>query len=466
MTDRVTLPFNSRVIRNRYLVSNALGNWDFLEKNEFQAFHGLRLKQGTPLFRRLYEKGLLADEHNIKTLVDDYRNLNANIFHDTRLHIAVVTTRCNLRCCYCQAHTGAYQDMDITVASRVLKNIFDVKSPCVTLEFQGGEPLLNWETVRFLIEQATKINNGVKQLQFSLTSNLTLLDDEKMKFLTDHGVGMCGSLDGPRHIHDHNRTFAKGAGSYDTVVKNIHRFETAFGAKIGLLPTVTKHSLPYYKDIVDEYVRLGQSSIALRPVNQLGHACAQWNTLGYTAEEFSEFYRKALEYILSLNKKGIFIRERMAAIMLEKVLNKKDPGYVELMNPCGAGRGQIVYMPDGSCYPCDESRMVGDEMFKLGNILDEDYEDLMHKENLLHLLESSLMNLWDYNSAFAPWMGTCPVVNYAAQKNFVPKIWCSAVHKIYTAQFNYLFEKMEQSEENTKIFRQWIKKEGVYESKK
>jgi len=118
-----------------------------------------------------------------------------------------------------------------------------------------------------------------------------------------------------------------------------------------------------------------------------------------------------------------------------------------------------VYMPDGSCYPCDEARMVEDDLFCLGNILQEDYDAVIRKDNLLHLLESSVMNLWDYNSAFFPWTGTCPVVNYYTQKNFVPKIACSPLHKIYNFQFQYLFEKMLEDKENMNIFSKWIKKE-------
>ena len=173
-----------------------------------------------------------------------------------------------------------------------------------------------------------------------------------------------------------------------------------------------------------------------------------------------------MDYILELNRKGVPIRERLASVILDKVLNKHDPGYVDLMSPCGAGRSTIAYMPDGSCYPCDEARMVGGDMFKLGNILDESYEDLMKKENLLHLLEASLMNLWDYNSAFSPWIGTCPVVNYDLQKNIVPQIHCSYMYKAYKFQFEYIFEKIIDGGKNLEIFRKWVKKEGGNEEKK
>ncbi|MFA5271066.1 MAG: hypothetical protein WC412_01845 [Candidatus Omnitrophota bacterium] len=224
-----------------------------------------------------------------------------------------------------------------------------------------------------------------------------------------------------------------------------------------MLPTITKGSLKYFKEIIDEYVRMGQSDIPLRPVNKLGNACINWKDLGYTADEFMNFYKKSMDYILKLNRDGIFIRERMASVILQKILCGRDAGYVEMMNPCGAGRAQIVYMPRGECFPCDEARMLGTEEFLLGNILKQNYEELMKSENLLYLLEMSVTNLWDGNSAFFPWTGTCPVLNYSLEKNFVPKIQCSFMHKIYNFQFNYIFEKILESKKNLEIFEYWTK---------
>ena len=458
------IPFNSTIIKDRYLVSNMLGNWDFLAKDEFKVLQSSNLTKKTPFFNRLRDKGLVIDGNNLKTVVDDYRSLNLNLFNDTSLHIAVVTTHCNLNCTYCQTNALKQEDMSHEVAGRVLKYIFDVQTPAVTLEFQGGEPLLNWDVLAFLIEHAKKFNVN-KNLRIALVTNLTLLDDKKMKFLTDHGVEICTSLDGPKKIHDKNRIFAKGKGSYDIVVKNIKRLNDKFGKKVNLLPTITKHSLKYFKEIIDEYVKWGETDISLRPVNKMGIACANWSNLGYSPEEFNVFYKKSMDYILELNKKGVFIRERMARVILDKLFNKQDPGYVDLMSPCGAGRTTIAYMPNGDCYPCDEARMVAEDMLKLGNILNENYQDLMKKENLFHLLEASLVDLWDYNSAFLPWMGTCPVVNYALQRNIVPQIKCSPAHKVYNHQFRYIFEKISENNRDYKILRGWVKKGERHEKK-
>jgi len=458
--DFAIIPFNSGVIAEKYLISNILGGWDILGENDFKLLSSFKINRSTPLFNRLYESGFLVDEYNFNRLLEDYRNLNSNLFYDASLHIAVITTHCNLHCQYCQAHSTRPQHMSLKVARSIVQCIAERKNPYITLEFQGGEPTLNWDVLTFLTKNIRKLERGNKKIDITLVSNLVALNTEKIKFFKDFDVKVCASLDGPRNIHDKNRIFGSGKGTYDAVTRNIKKLRKQFKKPVNLLPTITKHSLGAFREIVDEYLKWGETSIALRPINNLGNACVNWGSLGYSADEFMAFYRNALEYILELNRKGIFLRERMAKVILQKIFNKEDPYYVDLMSPCGAGRGQIVYMPDGSCYPCDESRMLGEKMFKLGNILNKTYEGLVKKENLLHLLEASVLNLWDCTSVFSPWIGVCPVLNYAEQKNFVPKIHCSFIYKIHTLQVKYIFEKISKEGQDLEILKSWVNKKG------
>jgi His-Xaa-Ser system radical SAM maturase HxsB len=382
--------------------------------------------------------------------------MNIHLFNDTSLHIAVVTTKCNLSCSYCQTKTPSPQDMTAEVALRILTYLYDVKNPKVTLEFQGGEPLLNWPVVRMMIETARKSNTVGKELKIALVSNLMLLDDEKMKVLAKNNVQVCSSLDGPQDIHDANRRDLGGDGTYRKVIAKVRQFEQKYGQKINFLPTITKRSLSRGTDIVDEYVRRQQSEICLRPVNNMGSACCAWGDLGYEPEDFCKFYARAMDHILSLNQQGVNITERTARVILTKVLTGLDPGFVDMMNPCGAGRATMAYMPDGSCYPCDEARMLNEDMFRLGNILEEKYEDMIKKDNLLQLLHSSCSDLWHYTSAFSPWMGFCPVVNYALQRNVVPRVACSPAQKIQEFQFRYVFDKILEGGITLDIFKSWV----------
>jgi len=296
-----------------------------------------------------------------------------------------------------------------------------------------------------------------------MVTNGVLLDESKINFLIDNNVEICISLDGPKKIHNCNRVYNNGKGSYMEVIQAINRTRNVYNKRkihnrpMNLLPTINKNSLSYAEEIIDEYVKRGAEQIALRPINNIGAAKDVWGKIGYSAEEFNNFWSEAMDYILALNLRGVNIKERIATVMLKKILNKENPGYVDLMNPCGAGRSVLTYMPNGDIYPCDEARMSESDMFKLGNVLKNEYEEIMKSPGLFSLCQSSLLDIWNYNCAYLPWMGTCPVINYLSQGNIVPKITQSELYKIHHFQFSYIFKKMLEDNKNRIIFERWVK---------
>ena len=457
------LPYNVLPIQHKFLLTTRYGAWVLLDASDFE-----KVKQNslTPeLYKKLEAAGVVATPENLKEIVRNYRSINANMLTGPSLHIISVTVRCNFNCAYCHTSSPLAKGVDMTkeTATRVLKNVFKTPNKSVTIEFQGGECLLNWETVKFIITNAQKLNElEKKDLRITAVTNLSLMTEERLTFLLDNNVSLCTSLDGPAVVHDKNRPLRGELVTYPVVTHWIKRIQDV-GKKrgkehiIGALPTITKHSLSYARQIVDEYVVHGFTDIHLRPLNYLGIAITRWPEIGYTAEEFIIFWKEAAEYILALNKKGVRIKERMLSIMLTKILQKKDPFYTELMSPCGAGRTQIAYEYDGSVYTCDEGRMLGEDLFKLGHVMTENYTEFMASDTLLSTMTASLLD--NYNCkmcAYLPWCGTCPVINVSEQGNIIPKIKESMKHKIYFAQFSFLFEKMVEDPDAEAIFRSWV----------
>ena len=162
-----------------------------------------------------------------------------------------------------------------------------------------------------------------------------------------------------------------------------------------------------------------------------------------------------MDYIIDLNKRGIFIFERMAQILLKKILKKRDPHYVDLVSPCGGGRNVLAYMPNGDIYTCDEARMIRSDLFKLGNVLKDSQEKIMGSPNLLGICQSSFLELWDYTSAYSLWSGTCPVMNFAQQNNPVVKISQTPNYKIYNFQLDYLTDKIFSDRLIASILNRW-----------
>lgn len=73
------------------------------------------------------------------------------------------------------------------------------------------------------------------------------------------------------------------------------------------LMTTSKYSLGRFKDIIDEYIRLGFNSIFLRSLNPYGFAKQYKEKIAYPIEDFIENYKEGLDYIIELNKKGTFL---------------------------------------------------------------------------------------------------------------------------------------------------------------
>ena len=76
-------------------------------------------------------------------------------------------------------------------------------STYLTFEFQGGEPLMNFETIKYIIEYSKSISNG-KIIEYNLVSNLTLLTDEMIEFFIENEVSICTSIDGDKRIAKYN----------------------------------------------------------------------------------------------------------------------------------------------------------------------------------------------------------------------------------------------------------------------
>src|SRR5262249_45270929 len=145
-------------------------------------------------------------------------------------------------------------------------------------------------------------------------------------------------------------------------------------------------------EIVDTYVGLGLREIFLRPISPYGFAIKTKSFPRYDAERWLDFYRRGLDYILRLNQQGVLIIERYAAIILKKILTNDDPGYVDLASPAGIGIQAIVYNYDGDVYASDEGRMLaemGDHTFRLGNVHEHTWEELLLSDALLDPLEQS-----------------------------------------------------------------------------
>lgn len=467
------MPFNHRVIGEKFMVSNQLGDFTFLTPDEFRRFVEGDTAPGDGLYERLAEAKLIRSLIDIPAEAKRYARLKGFLAYGPTLHAMVLTERCNHGCQYCHSSVVSMKrldtDMSEEIARQAVDMAFQTTSPWMTIEFQGGEPTANWEVLKFIVNYGQEKNLlAKKDLSFSLVTNFSLMTDEKLDFLLENRVQICTSLDGPEDLHNSIRIYKDG---------NSHALTTGWIAKVnaryaemGLdtnlyrveaLPTITRASLSRWKDIVDEYVRLGCRAIFIRKLDPFGFAAKTASKLGYSMDDFIEFYKKALDYILSLNKEGVEVMERNAAIMLSKMISDSEPNYLDLRTPGGAGIGQIGYHPDGGVYSSDEGRMVAamdDEMFRLGHVATHSYHEIMQSAPVRALVLASSNDAQpDCNSCtYKCFCGLQPEYNYKTQGSIWGRMRDSTWCKKHKNIFDYLaFRLSEANSEERDILTRW-----------
>lgn len=454
---------------NHVLITTEVGSWIVLNKEEFDLFRTDNLTEDLNLFSTLEDKGIVVTERNFERIAQMYRERFHHLFNGISLHIVVPTLRCNQKCIYCQANSKPIKakgfDMDRKTAKSVVDFIFQSPSKSLTIEFQGGEPLVNFPIIQYIVEYAKEKNKsksceegewrGKKNINFRLVSNFTLMDDDILDYLIENHVVLNTSLDGPKKLHNKNRPYT--GSSYDKVVHWIDEIKRRDYGLISAMPTVSKFSLSYSKEIVDEYLKRGFNFCWMRPLNVAGAAAKTWKNIGYPPEQFVDFWKKYIEYVFRINKKVKFV-DQTSVNFLKRIVTLKPPLNACLGAPCGACTIQTAYNQWGDIYTCDESRSC--ELFNLGNVKGNSYKKIFTSNHALNFigLTSAVASFCD-SCEWHPYCSTCLVSTFGNQNNLVPKpndFLC----KIRGQQTEFLFRKLIFSDDK-KILLSWLVENGV-----
>lgn len=466
MKQYALLPFNFTRLSGKEILINELGDMLITPIGTAQSIikHSL---DDEDLYKSLVANFFITEEL-LPSLLDVYASrlrLKKSFLDDrTALHIFVLTLRCNQNCVYCQASSreegSAHCSMTFEMMEQSVRLMFQSPSPSLTMEFQGGEPSLEPKLIKYGIELAEEINQKeCRNVSYVLCTNCRSLSDELLQICKQYHVLISTSLDGPANIHNKNRG---REDSYEKTMAGIQKARQILGHEyVSALMTTSELALDYPREIVDEYVKDGFTDIFLRALNPYGLASdnEDWNKYN---ERFITFYKTALEYIIEINKQGIFFREDYATIILRKMLTPYTTGFVDLQSPAGTVTSVLVYNYDGYVYASDESRMLaenGDYTFRLGKISDQ-YEDIVFGDKV-----RKMGKLWA-NEALAGcsdcpikvYCGADPVRNHSTQGDMYGFRPSSFVCKKNKAIIEYIISLIvERGAEVLPIFRSWLR---------
>lgn len=277
-----------------------------------------------------------------------------------------VAQKCNLACTYCYAQEGSFgaepKNMDRDAALRAVELLFeDAKSgERVNLAFLGGEPLVNRALIRECTESAVEaaLRRGVR-VNFSITTNGTLLMPEDGCFFEDHGFAVTVSIDGIGETHDNQRPFRGGQGSYARVIANVRPL-LAMQRKMQMSArvTVTPGNLRL-KETLDHLLELGFHSAGFSPML---HAPSGRGQMDQAA--LSEMLTQMIECGEEFERRTI-LGERYAFSNVATAIQEIHKG-THRPYPCGAGGGYFGVSAEGGLYACH--RFVEEAQAHFGDV--------------------------------------------------------------------------------------------------
>jgi uncharacterized protein len=282
-----------------------------------------------------------------------------------------VTNQCNLSCAYCyeygedripDAATEGPRFMSEETARAavdfMLREAGD--NQLARLTFFGGETLLNLKVLKHAVTYANERAAALgKRVEFSITTNATLLRDDVIEYLAENRIGVTISIDGPKEAQDRFRVFKGGAPSYDVVLPKIKALLRRHGGSIGARVTLTSANLDVvsiFRHLTDE---IGFREVGFAPATTSGKRDYAIAGDGFerVLEQFRELAREFKQAALD-GRPHAFSNVKDTLEEIHKGMSKP--------YPCGAGLGLLGVSTDGDVALCH--RFAGSKAHKLGTV--------------------------------------------------------------------------------------------------
>lgn len=298
-----------------------------------------------------------------------------------------VTEKCNLRCKYCiyQQDNASFRDfgtknMTFETAKKAI-DFFERHSrerEEVYIGFYGGEPLLNYDVIKASVDYADEIIKD-RKIIYSMTTNATVLNREIARFLIKKDFDILVSLDGPEDIHNENRVFDGGVGSFNATIRGIrllldtyHEMKKTPSIGFSMVTSGPEYEQKYEK--IQKFFNDTEwipKNYVLMP-STVSHEPQESDYILPQSKEERELHKEMTIPLLKWSdkqdqKESLFstpyMNKNLAIIHKRLLLDYpvKDYG----MNGCCVPGGRRIYISvEGNIYPCEK---IGD-VPTLGNI--------------------------------------------------------------------------------------------------
>lgn len=363
------------------------------------------------IINKLKENGFLSTNrvkevlHPVDGILEEYLSTKISMM------CLQVTQQCNFRCEYC-AYSGGYENrghsnkkMTFEIAKKgidfLITHSSDLKT--VYVGFYGGEPLIEFDLIKRMIEYVNEYALG-KKVIFNITTNGTLLDKNIIDFFYRNDVYLLISLDGPKEIHDKSRRFAfNNCGTFDKVMEKISLIKRDFPeymekVKFNAVIDPQNDVNCVYK-FFNEFEIVKEAFIMHSEI--LGYYSKK--EINYTEKYFEQTGYEYFKLLLSkLNKLDPQYASKFSVKRFSELLRTyhhlkptvKLPEYFHHGGPCVPGAQRMFLNVDGDFYPCERVSETS-PVTKIGDIeRGLDINKIREILNIGKLSEEQCKNCW------------------------------------------------------------------------
>jgi uncharacterized protein len=288
-----------------------------------------------------------------------------------------VTQTCNLQCVYCYGHSGGYgsygEIMNPEIAEKTIDWLInqsgDIKD--LRINFFGGEPFINFSLMKHVVQYTSKREvEAEKKFAYYITTNATLLNDEKIAFLKDNKFTIIVSFDGPKEIQDKQRPFADGSASYESTVPKIRKLLEVL-PETSCRATLLRDGNDYIV-VKNALKKLGFSKIYIKPASvSLFDKESKKHYSSRSVEEMLKIVEEeSAQWIYLVKKRDVegvkkIVSGGILYTGIAAFLNNEKKYY-----PCGAGLGMAAVSCVGDIFLCH--RFVGIDEYKIGTVFEKE----------------------------------------------------------------------------------------------
>lgn len=307
------------------------------------------------LFRRNILKERNGEQFYPNTIdTPDGRNLRRNY-----LAIVETTSRCNLGCTYCfKSATPIGTDMSLETAAATVRYLLEIEAPSLTVEFAGGEPLLNLDIIEAVCAGMTA---GRDHVHFTIQTNATRINSRFLELAEKYGIKVSASLEGSAYYLNKVRPFAGGRPSSTSIMSGVKQLATN-GLLTGIVSVFNAETPSDPEEFLDMLQEVSVTRFKCNMVVMVGRGNDNRNKLLASNRAYATYMRDVVSKGLQLKPQ---ILENNTFHMTQRIL-RRIPTYRCSNSPCDAGLTFFSIRPNGDMWPCDRYTSRSD--MRLGNV--------------------------------------------------------------------------------------------------